>query len=290
MCGILPISKMVSKLWMENVVRYSPQPVIPQTVTERGTRLSLRHSVCHLRVSGKSWASDNGGFSMRVSEAVYTLAAIRRSGSPSRTQGADSPRSDAVVLSPSGTGGIAAHADTVPPDPRTDARTLAEMLHGHFVEEVRLRDRDGDGLLSLAEYASTPEEFDLLDADADGRIGAFDLVRAALGKNPDLCEIVAGPWAPIYSAIMSSRSHDPASLEAAARTGAIAALDQEPAPNSPNLFNSDLVDGAAGTTVDALMDQFLARHDRLDVLRSRLDDLASRLERSTHHRHIDRSA
>jgi hypothetical protein len=164
------------------------------------------------------------------------------------------------------------------------------MLHEHFVEEVRLRDRDGDGLLSRSEYASAPEEFDLLDTDADGRIGAFDLVRAALGKNADLCEIVAGPWAPIYSAIMSSRSADPESLEAAARIGAIAVLNQEQTFNRPDMFNSDPVDGSAETTVDGLMDQFLARHDRLDLLRSRLDDLASRLEQSSRQRHIDQTA
>ena len=227
---------------------------------------------------------------MRVSEAVYTLAAIRRSSSPSRTRTTREPQSEVGVLSPSGSGGIATHTDPVPPNPSTDARTIAEMLHGHFVEEVRLRDRDGDGLLSRSEYASAPEEFDLLDTDADGRIGAFDLVRAALGKNHDLCEIVAGPWAPIYSAIMSSRSADPASLETAARIGAIAVLNQEQTTNSPNMFDSDQDGGSAGTTVDGLMDQFHARHGRLDVLRSRLEDLASRLGRSTIYRHVDRTA
>jgi hypothetical protein len=174
------------------------------------------------------------------------------------------------------------------------------MLQEHFVEEIRMRDRDGDGLLSRFEFAGAREEFDLLDTDADGLVGAGDLTRAALEKNPDLYRIVAGPLAPVYNAILSSESTDEASLEEAARAGAREALRKEQTvdgqatpSNEDNPIvppGSDPAESQAWVAVEDLMTEFLGSHNRLDQLRIRLDELADKLGRSPHYHHIDRIA
>ncbi len=164
------------------------------------------------------------------------------------------------------------------------------MLHQHFVEEVRLRDRDHDGLLSQDEYASTPEEFRALDSDSDGRIGAFDLVHAALQRNRDLSEIVAGPWAPIYGAIMNSPLKDNASLDAAALMGAQEVVNQEQEIADSSWIRTTQDDVPASSTVEGIMSDFRSRHDKLDLLRARLDDLAARLGSTPQYQHVDHMA
>jgi len=237
---------------------------------------------------------------MRIGEAVYTLAAIRRTNGISRTRDDRAARPDTPVSVPAEEIGSGASSSVLPSQQGEQLRTLAEMLHGHFVEEIRIRDRDGDGLLSRSEFAGAAEEFDLLDADTDGLVGAGDLARAALEKNPGLSEIVAGPWAPVYNAILNSGSNDIASLGEAARAGASEALRKESTygahifadgENNPAVPpGDDPADSSGWSAVEDLMAQFMGRHNRLDQLRARLDDLANRLGRFPRYHRIDRTA
>lgn len=237
---------------------------------------------------------------MRISDAVYTLSTIRRSTRTPRTIDR-SPHPNAaeqstVEDSAVGTSPRPASADQV----ARPIRTFADMLHDHFVGEVRARDRDGDGLLSRQEYAGAAAEFDSLDRNADGLVGAADLARAALARSPDLSQIVAGPWAPIYNAILHSPSNDQASLEEAVRIGAEEVIREDgtasggrqlsSTENFIASFGSDATGSETNSAVSDLTTQFLDRYDQLGELRAKLDDLADRLGRSPHYQHIDQTA
>lgn len=227
---------------------------------------------------------------MRISEAFYTLASIRRANTSHRPRSGQSPQTaDPGQTTPGGGFFDVPGKSTTSPGPVAQ-RSLAEMLHQHFVEEVRLRDRDKDGLLSQDEYASTPEEFRALDSDSDGRVGAFDLVQAAMQRNRDLSEIVAGPWAPIYSAILNSPLKDNASLDAAAQMGAQEVVNQEQELASSSWIKTAKDDTPPSSTVEGIMGDFRSRHDRLDLLRTRLDDLATRLGSTPQYQHVDHMA
>jgi hypothetical protein len=236
---------------------------------------------------------------MRIGDAVYTLSTIRRSNRTPRTPDR-SARSSAEEQPTAEDAAIGTLSRSAPADRTVPVRTFADMLHDHFVGEVRARDRDGDGLLSRQEYAGTPTEFDLLDSNADGLVGAADLVRGALGRSPDLSQIVAGPWAPIYNAILNSPSKDQASLEEAVRAGAeevageegTSSADVQPNPTESFIasFGVEAADSTATSAVDDLMSQFLDRYDQLGDLRAKLDDLADRLGRSPQYHHIDHTA
>lgn len=227
---------------------------------------------------------------MRISEAFYTLASIRRTSTSHRPRPASPEVTADALRSPLKGAAAKTTNDRTVSGATVSTQSFAEMLHQHFAEEVRLRDRDRDGLLSQSEYASTPEEFQALDGDADGRIGVFDLVQAALKRNHDLSEIVAGPWAPIYSAIIDSPSTAPADLEAAAQMGASDVLSQDQDTADPLWKGSNSAGASQSATVESIMSEFRARHGRLDVLRARLDDLADRLRRTPQYRHVDHMA
>ncbi|GAB4326724.1 MAG: hypothetical protein Kow0074_21620 [Candidatus Zixiibacteriota bacterium] len=165
--------------------------------------------------------------------------------------------------------------------------TLAGMLRDHFIEEVRRRDRDGDGSLSRREWGGSTEEFQQLDNDGDGLIRARDLIRAALIRNPQLTEMVAGRWAPVYDRLLEvADGADEEQLHEAIQKG-IAEIHERPvnqevtgnetAPQVGSVNDTD-------STPTELFVEFIAEHDDLRALHQRIQDLADRLGR--HRRYV----
>jgi hypothetical protein len=155
------------------------------------------------------------------------------------------------------------------------------MLFRHFVEEVRRRDRDGDGRLSRREYGGKADEFRTVDTDGDGLVSAADLTRASLERSDDLRELVASHWTPIYEAIVRVQEPTKENLLKAVREGASRVV--EVVGDDGTQPEGDVDVGAA----DHIARAFLARNPSLTSLHQRLQRLVSHLGHSRRYRSID---
>lgn len=171
------------------------------------------------------------------------------------------------------------------------SQSLEDMLHDHFVEAVRQRDRDGDGRLTRREYGGNSEEFTLLDQDRDGLVNATDLARVALDRNPTLRELVKGDYSQIYNALLQQRSPSDDELAGAVREGAakVAAARSKAGVKTANAAESWDTEPAPTGAENVLLD-FLKQHPDLRTLHGRLQDLADRLGRNQRFPSIDRLA
>jgi len=217
---------------------------------------------------------------MRIINAVYQLSEIQRTRGETRTQSTRLPRQ--VPSFP---------ADSTPaPDkppkqsapPREEILSLPEMLHQHFVDEVRQRDRDQDGRLSRREFGGSREEFNTLDRTGKGYVSAKDLTREALARNPELRDIIAGPWTPVYEALIQVKDSSDESLAGAVREGAARVADQialrEGQADNPPRRDEQI----ASVTAD-----FIMNHRELSGLYDRLQTLADRLGRYRRYAPVD---
>ncbi len=239
---------------------------------------------------------------MHIADAIYTLSAIRQTGSRSGSSSRHRP----VLPNPESSAPSDHLSENLTPNtaPTSAGKldTLSEMLTEHFAEEVRQRDRDGDGQLTQSEFGGPAEVFAALDRDGNGRIRASDLIHAALQKNPELEDMVTGPRAPIYNAILNANSDDPAILEVAVRNGAAETAQQMRLQvrqsNGEETGNPDASAIPSPTRqayeeqvrVGAVMDEFLNHHDDLALLRDRLNQLADRLGRARRYHPVNKVA
>lgn len=227
---------------------------------------------------------------MRIGQAIYGLPSIKRLGETPRSGRGASELSP--VSSPNTAPSEYASTETAEMTPKLPAlKTLGDMLHHHFVEEVRQRDRDGDGKLTRREYGGNSEEFALLDRDRDGLIAAGDLARVALDRNPTLKELVSGDYSPIYNALLQQRDPSDDALADAVRQGAAKVAEtrakaaDEAAKTARNWDRDPAPTGAESILLD-----FLKQHPDLRSLHARLQDLADRLGRNHEYAAIDRLA
>ena len=151
-----------------------------------------------------------------------------------------------------------------------------------------MRDRDGDGYLSRREYGGTRDEFQKLDRDTNGLIGAADLVREALERSPQLAEMVSGRWSPIYNRIMNVDEPLIDTLLDAVHEGADAVHEaqltqsiEQPAPASPDEPNPET------STRSDLASEFLSHNPDLPAVYRRLQELADRLGRNYEYTPVD---
>ena len=220
---------------------------------------------------------------MRITNAVYQLSEIQRTRAESRGQTARARRS-----TPARPTNLMHRLESSPrpsAEPPEEILSLPEMLHEHFVEEVRRRDRDEDGRLSLCEFGGSREEFESLDEAGKGYVSATDLTREALARNPELSEIIAGRWTPIYECLIQVREPSDENLIWAVRQGAALVLD--PTARSaysagPNTHPSSTDDDITRVSVD-----FLGHHQGLRGLHRRLQILADRLGRFRRYSPVD---
>lgn len=265
----------------------SPQILTHQHLTHPlpdTTCFDLWNGVC---ISSVTWDLAKGRISVRIANAIYQLSEIQRVNHPARAQ-RERARLPAhtPVASPDTYSKVSVHEDS-----RSGGTTLtlAEMLRDHFIEEVRQRDRDGDGMLTPSEYGGDREDFRRLDRDGDGRVGARDLIREALNRNAQLTEMVAGRWAPVYDRILRVEDSDNEDdLIAAVREG-IAVIHETPGNQgvSPSRDgDASSSDGARSTTTELFM-EFISTHKDLTALHQRIQDLADRLGRQRRYVPID---
>lgn len=193
---------------------------------------------------------------------VYDLPAIRGAGG-SRRGGPREPI-PASHQDRGEDGAAGPQKDVIAPTRGDTLHTLAEMLHEHFAEEVRRRDRDGNGRLNRAEFGGSSEEFAAIDTDRDGYLRTGDLVRAALARNPILQEMVSGPWAELHNALIRAGTTDKEQLE---------------------LIISDK---CRDLNLDA--EQFFQQNPDISALHSTLTGLADRLGRFRRYHPVDLTA
>jgi hypothetical protein len=158
------------------------------------------------------------------------------------------------------------------------------MLFRHFVEEVRQRDRDGDGRLSRREYGGEADDFHAVDLDGDGLVSAEDLTRAALQRSDDLREIVEGHWTPIYESVMRVQEPTTENLIEAVHHGASKIADavgHELGAGAPP------DDDETASTAASIARAFLARNSSLTNLHQRLQRLLTHLGHSRRYHSID---
>lgn len=163
--------------------------------------------------------------------------------------------------------------------------SLAEMLHEHFVGEVRRRDRDADGRLSRREFGGSREEFDSLDRTGKGYVSAKDLAREALARNAELKGIVSGPWTPIYESLMQVQEPTDESLLNAVREGA--ALLIGPTAPQGDWTATDKQAAPTRDQITGITTDFIMTHQDLSGLHGRLQTLADRLGRFRRYSPVD---
>ena len=230
---------------------------------------------------------------MRITNAVYQLSDIQRKPVELRSPNGRSRRTE--TADPSDRMPATGAAAFGPANPE-EKLSFSEMLHEHFVTEVRLRDRDADGRLSWREFGGTREEFESLDRAGTGFVNAADLTREALARNRELRDIIAGPWTPIYEAILQVRDPTEENLRQAVRTAAARVASLPPATPVPQ--GADAVRHLETTTdeneetsrdnqIADATEGFIERHPELRALHGRLQDLAERLLRSRQYHSID---
>lgn len=220
---------------------------------------------------------------MRIINAVYQLSEIQRTRGEARSASNRSPR--AVPVRP---------AEPVPPADTPPSQTgasqeqilsLSEMLYQHFADEVRQRDRDADGRLSLAEFGGTREEFEALDRTGKGYVNARDLTREALARNPELRNIIHGPWTPIYESLIQVKEPDDESLIRAVREGAARVAEQTALQDGR--ANGMAPPAPSADQISAITTDFIMSHRELLELHNRLQTLADRLGRIRRYASVD---
>jgi len=220
---------------------------------------------------------------MRIINAVYQLSEIQRTRGDHRRQSARTPQPAAPTKAHPSPAPETVSKSSEPP--RGETLSLPEMLHQHFVDEVRQRDRDQDGRLSRSEFGGSGEEFDALDRTGKGYVSARDLTREALARNSELRGIVAGPWTPIYEALIQVNDLTDETLVSAVREGAEQVADQAARGDSGAtraVTPSEREDQIAGITAD-----FIMNHRELTALHERLQTLADRLGRYRRYTPVD---
>lgn len=221
------------------------------------------------------------GVEMRITNAVYQLSEIQRTRVELRGR-AGRARPSAPAPS-SGTESQSGDPPKRSPVSHDQPLSLSEMLHEHFVDEVRRRDHDGDGRLSRSEFGGSREEFDSLDRAGKGFINARDLAREALARNADLKKTVAGPWTPIYESLLHVEEPTDDNLLNAVRDGAVRLFAQTADdPEGPGTLTRPTND-----QITALSADFLMSHEDLSGLHGRLQTLANRLGRFRRYSPVD---
>ncbi len=214
---------------------------------------------------------------MRITNAVYQLSEIQRTRVEARGQ-ADRVRRSAATH-PAGPEIPSSSSQKDAAKSPQEHLSLPEMLHEHFVNEVRRRDRDADGRLSRGEFGGSREEFDSLDRTGKGYVSAKDLTREALARNPELQEIVSGRWTPVYESLIQVQEPTDENLLNAVREGAARVLDQGEQDVDSTAPDKDRI-----TAVSA---DFIMNHRDLAGLHSRLQTLADRLGRFRRYAPVD---
>ncbi|MBD3297212.1 MAG: hypothetical protein GF341_01025 [candidate division Zixibacteria bacterium] len=223
---------------------------------------------------------------MRIGSAIYQLSEIQRTSRSARVErersrpvhdNQDTPGASRPRLS----------AEQAPSVDRTQP-TLAGLLREHFISEVRRRDRDGDGFLNRREYGGVAEDFQRLDRDGDGLIRAQDLIQEALHRSPQLADVVAGRWAPIYNRILNARTGEEDDLVSAIHQG-VADVDDAQAPDRQDVAGAGAGHGSEAQpgTPTELFVEFVSEHKDLTGLHQRLQDLADRLGRHQSYPSVD---
>ncbi len=223
------------------------------------------------------------GVQMRITNAVYQLSEIQRVRAGPRGQSGRARQS--ALARPADPMPQFESGPKSPTEQPEESLSLPEMLHEHFVEEVRRRDRDEDGRLSLREFGGGREEFESLDRTGKGYVVAKDLTREALARNPELREVIAGPWTPIYESLLHVREPSEENLLNAVRQGAaripdpMAASADSAGPNmnaSPNAHH-----------IAEVSAEFIVNHQDLSELHGRLQTLADRIGRFRRYSPVD---
>jgi hypothetical protein len=160
------------------------------------------------------------------------------------------------------------------------------MLREHFVEEVRRRDRDGDGLLSRSEFGGGREDFERIDRNRDGFVDAKDLMREALDRSESLREVVASPWSPVYDRLVALENPDNNDLVDAVRAGTTQMHADQVSQAAQSQKDTAQEAEPAADSEDLLL-QFLSKHKDLKSLYQRLEALADRLGRTPRYTSVD---